>query len=477
MRTRLLVPLLAALALGVVGPHTALAKREKKPSEEYAEKERKFLAAIGARYVGVAKWSYKNKLFQFAIMDYETVLKYDPSNKDARKYLGHVRSRGKWVVDPSKKPTEEQNKRPEGWTDRDMEKLYEEREKLIEQVRVYAGKKYADLGLWCRKKGLELQARKAFDVALKNDKNCEKARKALGHVNIDGVWLTPKQAKAREEAREGKWVEGGSIWEQALGLKLNKAESAHFRIETVLPGAELKRFIKECETTYAYFLRDFGDDPLKEVWPGRKARLLVLGNEAQWHAFVDRFVHNQKEFTRALSGTTNRQGLTGVTYNKDSIDLIVDSLVHRSAHFLVTHYLHLEQPWIQEGFAYYYTVKVLNSTRTHCVAWDPYSNARNDQDWGDSQNWKDLLKEAVRNKDDFDLRMLMGLKITGMKQPQAVKAWGVITWFFDHHREAFMKWLKDVAAGKSQDQAFQDHFGQRPEDLDQQWRDYILENW
>jgi hypothetical protein len=478
MASRRVLPLIALLAAFVLAATVVTAKEEKKPSELYAEKEQKFSADVAKRYAGVAKWDLKNKLYQFAIMDYESALEYDSRNKDARKYLGYVRRKGQWVVDPAKAPKIKQNQKPQNWTDSDMKKLYEERDELLEGVKAYAAGKYAELGIWCRKKGLDLQGKKAFEVALKNDPDCEKARRALGHVCIDGEWLTPKQAQARKEAKEGRLVEGGSVWEGALGLRLKKSESGHFRIETVFTVDELKRYIKECETTYAYFLRDMGRSPTKEVWPGRKARFLVLATEPQWHAWVDRFGGRDKEFTKKLKGSTNRVGISGAQYQGDgNVDSTVDMLVHRTTHFLVYHELGLDQCWIQEGFAYYYTVKVLNSTRTHCVARDPYSNVRNDQDWGDSNNWKDLIKQAVRDGEDFDLRQLLGLKITGMKQPQAVKSWSMITWFFDHQKEAFMKWMELVANGMDQEKAFKECFGKALEELDREWREYVLENY
>jgi tetratricopeptide (TPR) repeat protein len=479
MTSRRVLPLIALLLAAILMPADVTAREEKRPSEVFAEKEKKFGAAVGSRYVGLAKWDLKNLLFQFAIMDFETALEYDPRCKDARKYLGHTRRKGEWVVDPAKAPKEKQNKKPQNWTDTDMKKLLKERDELVEGVKGYAADKYAGLGMWCRKKGLDLQAKKAFELALKNDKDCEKARKAMGHVCIDGEWLTPKQAQARKEAKEGRFVEDGSQWESALGLRLKKAESGHFRIETVLTGAELKRYIKECETTYAYFLRDFGRSPTKEVWPGRKARFLVLATTPQWHKYVDVFGTSDKEFTKTMKGSTNRPGISGAQYQgaEGSVEGTVDMLVHRTAHFLVFHELGLQQCWIQEGFAYYYTLKVLNSTNTHCVARDPYSNVRNDKGWGDSNNWKDLIKAAVRDGEDFDLRQLLGLKITGMKQPQAVKAWSVITWFFDHQKEAFMKWLDLVAGSMNQEKAFKECFGKSLEELDKEWREYVLENY
>ena len=470
---------LAAFVLVLGATASSLRADEKRPSEVFAERESKFLRSIAAKYAELAEWCSRNKLWQFARENYEEAIEYDPDEKNAREWLGFVRRGREWVEDPgapTRKPKNEYATGQKAAFDR-LVKDYEKRK--AEQL-AWIADRYADLGLWCRKRKLELQARKAFERALTYDSENAKTRKALGHVRIDGFWLTPEQEQARKDAQTGKMVEEGqSVFERQTGLKLNKMESGHFRIETPFGKDALDEYVKACETVYAYFLRDMGEDPLKDVWRS-KVQHLVLENQEQWHAWVDANFSgaaHRKEFMKKTSG--NISDLSSIQHRKEpgGIPLDVDSLVHKTTHMLVIQHLNLRQTWIVEGFAYYYTVKVLNSTRCYCVAWDEYSNARNDLGWGDSSNWKELLKKDVQTGADFDLRTIAGLKLEQMKLPQAVKAWGLITWFFDHDKEKFMAWMKDVAAGDPQETAFKAHFGKTFEQLDAEWRDYVRENY
>ncbi len=475
--SRWLAAALVALAFGA-GTRSVHAET-KRPSEIYAEKEEKFLRSIGARYGDLGEWCSRNKLWLFAKQNSEKALEFDTNQKEAREYLGFMRRGRSWVKDPEAPTRKEQNEYATGQK-LAFEKLVKEYEEKKAELMAWEAGKYADLGIWCRKRRLELQARKAFEHCLKLDPDNEKTRKALGHVRIDGEWLTPEQSQARKDAATGKMVtEGQSTFERQTGMKLNKIESGHFRIESPFGKDALDEYVKGCETVYAYFLRDLGEDVLKKVFR-EKINHLVLENKEQWHAWVDRNFSGsaqRKEFTKKTAGNVGTSTSIGHRMENGGIPLDVDSLVHKTTHMLVQEHLHLNQSWIKEGFAYYYTVKVLNSTRCYCVAWDEYSNVRNDQGWGDSNNWKELLKGEVQSGADFDLRTICGLKLEQMKLPQAVKAWGLISWFFDHNKEKFMAWMKDVAAGDSQEDAFQKHFEKTFEQLDAEWRDYVKENY
>jgi tetratricopeptide (TPR) repeat protein len=64
------------------------------------------------------------------------------------------------------------------------------------------------LGDWARDRGLHTQARESFERALAADRNNADALLALGHVNLNGRWLTSDESyRARGyEQFEGRWV-------------------------------------------------------------------------------------------------------------------------------------------------------------------------------------------------------------------------------------------------------------------------------
>jgi hypothetical protein len=327
------------------------------------------------------------------------------------------------------------------------------------------------------------QARKAWEKAVIKDPENAEARQGLGYEKVDGQWLTEKQKRAREEAKEGKLVnESPSRFESGLGLQLNKMESAHFRIETVYPVAVLKDFVKNCETTYAYFLRDVGEPEIKDVW-SQRAFFLVLDGAEQWHRYVDTFMagsEREKEFTKQCHGSNSDASITGAKYGDEgNMATTIDGLVHSTTHFLVHHYWNIDLAWLKEGFAYYYTVKVLESTRYHCIALGDYNSPSGGmKDWGQSENWKDLVKKEVLEAADPDLRMMYKVQTKDLQYNQSVKAWSMISWLFDKHRETFLVWLQAVGnGGKDQEASFKEVFGWSLEEVDNEWREYVRENY
>ncbi|MHC4472695.1 MAG: tetratricopeptide repeat protein [Planctomycetota bacterium] len=480
MRTRFVLIALLVATLAV----TAGAKEKKKPYELFAEKEAAFRRAIATKLSELGGEARKFKLFPFARETYEDALKYDPNNKEARKWLGYTRKGGKWFQDePNKMPKNIQKGQNEHQSS--VDKKIEDWKEKKRKTGLFIGRKYSALGTWCAKQGLPDQAKKAWERSIKFDPENTNARKGLGHRKVDGEWLTEKQIRARQEAREGKFVnDTPSRYEDALKIKLRKIESGHFRIESVVEPDRMKDFIKKVETCYQYFVRDVGEPENKEVW-GRKATLLVLGTQQQWNNFVDMFggpSRRQKEFTKKLRGHMNSGSIFGAQHEgaeNSTHESTVDGLVHKTGHFLAFHYWNINRAWLLEGFAYYYTVKVLNSTSTHCVALGTYSNpGGGEKKWGESANWKELIKKEVLDNNDPDIRVFHKSRTADLQYSATVKAWSLISWLFDKHREKFMEWLSSVGrGGKGQEQAFQDIFGWTFEEVDREWRQYVRENY
>ena len=87
------------------------------------------------------------------------------------------------------------------------------------------------LGAWAREQGLFTQARESFERALSADRNNVDAHLALGHVNLDGRWLTSDDAyRARGyEQFEGRWVrpdERRAITDERARESARRAEQA-----------------------------------------------------------------------------------------------------------------------------------------------------------------------------------------------------------------------------------------------------------
>jgi len=460
--------------------------KDKKPSEMYAEKEARFLRAIAAKYVDLAGHAKKLKLFEFARMEYAKALTFEPNNRDARKALGYVRKGRAWELDPvNAKRLPEKNSKTQGAPQSVYDNMVKDFEGQKEKTKVFVGKKYAGLGKWCEKEGLRYQAMKAFENAIKYDPDNVAGRKGLGFEKVDGKWYTQKQIRAMKEAKEGKLLtDSPSRIGEALGLKMNVMESAHFRIETVFPVKTLKAYIKACETAYALFVQDVGDVEGSDLFGGRKANQIVLGTKAQWHQYVDTLGGGSaadKAFTKKLKGSHSTQSLFSIAYEGEegSLETTIDHLVHNASHFVVWAKWGITHPWLSEGFAFYYTQKTLNSTRTHCTSRGDYNRKfSGEKEWGKSENWKALVKEEVVKTADPDIRMFYGLRWGQLQYNASVKSWSLITYLFDKHRDKFMEWCEAVGNGnREQEESMKEILGWSFEELDNAWREYVRENY
>lgn len=474
--------LVAAMFAGVPGA----ARAETDVGFAFYEKTAKdILRAAGGKIWGAADDARKNGLYQFAAEQAERALEFDPDQKDARDYLGFVKKGDKWVADPEKSAkvlrqnTKPQNRSDEG--QKQLEKKWED--ESLKAADKYCAKLYADLGDACAAKGYDKQAAKGYDSSLRLDKDNAAARKGLGYTKFGKVWLTKKQDDARKAAAKSEAVKetDTTVFEDLFGKKLNKVESTHFRFESGYEVAELKLYAEAAETAYAYYLADFERDPTEDVLEGHRMLFIVMTDDAQWNLFVDRFGGPDKEFTRQLGGCHVGSGM-GVRSNKGStMEARRDMIVHQAVHHLGQVMWRInDRAWLNEGLAYYYTLKVLESCSTHCVAQKKgdYASGSKDEgglkDWGDPQNWKPLVKAQVAKKDDTALRTVITVPITKLDFDDTVKSWSVITYLFDLDRTKFISMLDQLLdPAVKQDAVIQGVWGKGLEDLDEDWHTYV----
>ncbi len=472
-------------------PLPAASAQEKDPGFGfYEDRARKILKSAGDKVWETAKTAKGWGLHQMAFEQAERTIEFDPDHKDAREHLGYVRKADKWVLDPdaaSKVP--KQNQKSEKESDESLQKKIDKwKDESLAKADVFVAAKYAELGDECAAKGYPEQAVKGWEASLRLDKDNAKARKGLGYKRLGKVWLTDKQDKARQDAAKPEVVTEETQWDDFFGSKLNKVQSTHFRFEGHFPVEELKGYIQAAETTYCYYLADFEMDPTQDVFGGRRMETLLLKDEAQWNKYIDAFGGDDKEFTRKMSGTGG--GLNRVVAAKDaksSVTSRTDMIVHNICHTLNERVWKIRgNAWLDEGLAYYYTIKVLENTLTHCVAQKKTGAYGNQNDgkveggvkrWDEAANWKPKVKEMVQKKNDVPLRTLVFTPITTLEFEATVKSWCVITWLMDKDRSKFMDVLRQLGAGSKPDDALQETYEQGIEELDAAWQKFALKTY
>lgn len=269
-------------------------------------------------------------------------------------------------------------------------------------------------------------------------------------------------------------------------MKLAKVATPHFRVEDEAKDGALPDAAKALETMYAYYLADIGLDPEKDVFGGKVLELCVVSRKDTWDKWVDQFSNaKDKQWLKESNTYRDLAGFRAGTLRVETAEHVDtrDPLLHHAAHFLNWYVWKCTRTaWLDEGLAYYYTVKVQETTRTHCVAKDEKAYAQDptvggNKDWTVSERWKPYLKALVAKKSDQELRTIVGLPLATLDLPSSVKAWGVVSYLMDTRREKFLEFLRAMSAkpaSETQEQVFERVFGTSMEAVDKEWRAYAV---
>jgi tetratricopeptide (TPR) repeat protein len=490
MRTPLLTAVLAAglLAAPSVTIATAPPALAKDAGLTFFEAEYKKMAKSAAKKLwGVAKDAKKLNLHGFAVETAAYALDFDPNQKDARDYLCYRKKGDGWERDEDAyAKLGKQNLKNQKESQATFDKKVEKWRKARDKVNQFVADKYVQIGNACKAKGFDEQATKSFERALLIDPQNDGANKGVGRVKVGMLWMTKEKVAAIEKAAGGEWLTSDTEYQDGVGVKLHAIESPHFRLFDDGDKAVLKEHIKALETLYVFFLADVGIDPTTDVFGGKKVDLVVVSDQPQWEKWVDQFSNSAdpqwtKESTTSRSYYLLRGGVKRVE-TAEHIDTR-DPLLHHAAHFIgQAVWKSRHHAWLDEGLAYYYTVRIQDTTRTSCLDKNVTGYGNNqeviggDKDWAQSERWRDYLRQIVKAKADTELRKILMTPLATLKLPDSVKAWAFVSWLMEKEREQFIRFLEALRDDPELDQekTFQELFGKGIEDIDNAWRDYAL---
>jgi hypothetical protein len=138
--------------------------------------------------------------------------------------------------------------------------------------------------------------------------------------------------------------------------------------------------------------------------------------------------------------------------------------------------------WVDEGLAYYYTLKVLESTSTYCVALKKGSYEKPGDEggikkWDDAANWKSKIKDLVKAKNDVPLRTLIYQPITTLEFQATVKSWCILTWFMDKDRDKWMSTMEQLKDASKSEDVLQAVWEKGLEELDDDWHKWVIKTY
>lgn len=144
-----------------------------------------------------------------------------------------------------------------------------------------------DLGLWCERNKLPGLAQSHYEVALSRDREFEPAHQKLGHVQIDGRWLTRDELRGMQGLvkYKGKWItpEEKSQLEssvKAAGEQLSVSRRIRLLRQALIEGTDDRR--REAESQLMQIREPAAVEPLIRVFgndtPERRTLLIqILG--------------------------------------------------------------------------------------------------------------------------------------------------------------------------------------------------------
>jgi hypothetical protein len=486
MRQILCLALAAAvLVVGATAIPLVSAQEDDAPQVFFEEGVESLSSKAAALLWKASEAAQKKSLFAFATTTAERVIHLDPDHKKARKYLGYEKKRRQWVVDErAAAKVVRDNQIPKGVSQAEFAKRVNTwRYETLRGAEASVADLFAGLGKACRAKGFDAAARRAYDEAVRRDPHCAAARAALGYERVGDAWLTKSQIAARDAAATPEIFEEESHLDEVLGRSLLKVRSANFVVESVFSKSRTTKLVEALETTYSLYLTDAGRDPNDSVFTAPLHGCFVQSGE-DWEAWLADQVPARVAFFRNLHFyRASGDMILGVREQSEvagsASATFEDNAVHATSHVLndVIYALY-KHPWLDEGMAYYTTLRVRGTTASWCVAEDDSRYAQPNETVEDEGllsefSFRARVRQLVQKGEDMPLRALATRKLQELSLSDTVKAWSVVSWMMEIDREAAIRFLSSLRASADGPAALEAHFGKGAEAIDDEWRRWV----
>lgn len=505
------VAALAALLAGGAAPDTPLgalvpaARAQDKPdlSADWDKAWDRTMAECANKYEQLYKWCHSKKLAFTAINVRRLVLRYDPDNEEVRKFVGYERTPdGLWIRNENRR---DQIRQEADVEDPKSQKFPTQLEAKNKQV-VTAWKALANRALsngkaepanaaqWTEKAG------RAWEKVLQVDSGNEEAHKALGHTKVAGRYAWPEMKPfllAREERKTSGQKRANAPVKTSAGQyselmsSLNQPGAAAQGEYILVSSVHGKKSAEEGTAWGERALQDFiaiyapKGDIVERI---RGMRLSYLKDRPVFYDALARSGMDPKTLERykqaGIGGTQIAGEHLAVGDQQTSIN---DHVVHQVGHRLIHSLRNMAitdlgmpnddlEDWIQESTAYDLSRRLTGTTHWMCVAFGKYGNDLDPHP--DRDIWIDLARKLVEYDDDVELSRLYKCKIADqqLRGPETVKGYAFLQFLFESNAEKAQEWIWHAAA-QGTPAACEKVLGQSMDELDRQYRNWILKSW
>lgn len=433
-KDRVLIILMCLLLFGGI---VLSVEAERKSKEEiYEQKLSKLKDDDVKGYYQLARWCKRYKLTAQAKALFQKVLELDPDHSNARRNLGYIKYKGKWIKQEDKSKVD-----------------YEEK---LTQLTEEDVKGHYKLGEWCKRKGLLDEAKTQFERVIKLDPDHTKARKKLGYIKYKDQWVTKEEKEAIIAKKKGlvkygnKWIKPREMESQrakeraSLGWDFEyKIQSNHFLIYASTKEEEAKYVSNVLECFYQTYTKCFGEY-FKIPTEHRPFKMKLFKSEAEFHQKVPEagslgvgYYDPNIRFSQSIYDRELAQKKKWPPYSNS---------LHEVTHQLENELLNANFPmWLSEGLASYFESSQVRNNRLICGEIDPGSTPgsylfRTKWGPGDIKKYLSMSREAWRSEQDPDLNQI-----------QYFNCW-MLTHFLFHYqdgiyRESFLKYIERAKRG------------------------------
>lgn len=415
----------------------------------------------------------------------ERILFLYPDHKGAREHLGWKRVKDRWVLDEAaaSKVIRENTRKSGENVAKYWKRVGAWRKKYVDPAERELAKRFVKVGDTCKRRKYPLQALRAYHRAIYCDADDDEARRRLGREPLDGLWVPTRLSAAYAQLRGVDRAAPEPEWEAALGKPLRGRQTRHVRIVATSHESETEYMARAGELAYLITLDFLGLDLERDWLKGARMRFPVI-DESHWRAWVRAFPREGQSESDAMNYGFLGSAERGVYANKrterfDHHD-IADFVAHEVSHIVLHRaYGPGQPPWVFEGLAQHVSALIAPTADSRCfsTASTRYGNADDRQRWEGSPQWRLLVRELVKSSDDLALRGLLDLPIERMNLETGVKAWSVLTWLYENDRKATKELLGTVKAKGDQVALLAKLYGKTPEELDAEWRAYVMRNY
>jgi hypothetical protein len=344
---------------------------------------------------------------------------------------------------------------------------------------------------------LAKEAKRALDRTLRIAPDHAEARDANGEARFEERWVR-KTELARLEA-EAERLRVKREWEQRLGVTVEVYRGQHWLIVDNTGERDLARRCQDLDDAYQRMCDVLGEE---RVWDD-VAPAVTLREHEDYVRAIDRFQPAWQKNDAWLAIAKDPKNAGVWNHKPEPMQLrsvpstgaegMWAALVHMNAHVILWRLRRSVNPpaWLEEGLGAWVEIEVKGLQMAYCIGYQggakgrattdraPKSGKKQGDALSDAQSeYKEHCVRAVQEGSFPIMRNFLRMTIGEFGPPEEGASLGMVTWLVGKDPEAFKKLVRLWRAGGKEDDVWKEAYGfERVEDMEREWKAWVLAEW